>query len=64
MSLGDDTGTVDHLAFQANNYDEIIGRVKENNWKYRESDLPGGRAHQVFVTGPNNVIIEIVFPAE
>ena len=64
MNLGNDTGTVDHLAFQANNYDEILGRVKENKWEYRESELPGRLAHQIFVTGPHNVVIEIVFPVE
>ncbi len=61
LVVGTDTGALDHMAFQSDNFDAVMDRVKDHNFSYRENSLPGGLARQIFVNGPHGIIIEIVF---
>lgn len=63
LDIADNTGAFDHMAFQSDDYDLLISRIKENDFEYQERGLPGGLARQVFVKGPHNILIEIVFPS-
>lgn len=64
LEVGDDTGAYDHMAFQSDNYDDVIGRVKASDWEHQESTLPGGIARQIFIKGPHNLTVEIVIPTQ
>lgn len=59
--LGGGTGSVDHIAFAAENVSDIIERMKARNISYRERDVPTLDLHQVFVEDPNGVTIELNF---
>jgi catechol 2,3-dioxygenase-like lactoylglutathione lyase family enzyme len=63
LDIGEDTGAYDHMAFQADTYDEISERIKENDWPHWENRLPSSLARQIFIKGPHNLTVEIVFPA-
>jgi catechol 2,3-dioxygenase-like lactoylglutathione lyase family enzyme len=55
-SLG--TGTVDHIAFSATDYDATRGRLDDAGATYVENEIPG-LMRQLFVTDPNGVRLEI-----
>jgi catechol 2,3-dioxygenase-like lactoylglutathione lyase family enzyme len=63
LEIGEDTGAYDHVAFQADTYDEISERIKENDWTHWENRLPNSLARQIFIKGPHNLTVEIIFPA-
>lgn len=59
-----DTGSVDHLAFRGDDRAALLSRLQAAGAEYSERELPANGAKQVFVAGPEGVVIEIVFPAE
>ena len=63
LEIGEDTGALDHIAFQGDDYDKMLKKLKDENYEFFEGGLPDGLAKQLFVTGPHKVLIEIVFPA-
>jgi catechol 2,3-dioxygenase-like lactoylglutathione lyase family enzyme len=52
------TGTVDHIAFSATDYDATRSRLDGAGAPYVENEIPG-LMRQLFVTDPNGVRIEI-----
>lgn len=58
-----DTGSVDHLAFRGDDRAALLARLDRAGAEYRERQVPASGAHQVFVSAPEGVVIEIVFPA-
>lgn len=67
--MGDDrkvaltgSGAVDHLAFTAADLDGMRARLKELGMESRERAVPDLALHQIFVTDPNGITIEINFP--
>ena len=58
-----DTGAVDHLAFGDEDLPGLIERVEAGGWTYRQNALPNGAAKQVFIDGPEGVVIEVAFRA-
>ena len=58
---GDGPGPVDHIAFTADNYAELMERLKAAGANFEERTVPGGAAHQVFIHGPEGVRVEIQF---
>ena len=52
------TGTVDHIAFSATDYDATRSRLDEAGASYVENEIPG-LMRQLFVNDPNGVRIEI-----
>lgn len=58
-----DTGAVDHLAFGDDDLPGLIERVEAGGWTYRQNALPNGSAKQVFIDGPEGVVIEVAFRA-
>jgi catechol 2,3-dioxygenase-like lactoylglutathione lyase family enzyme len=55
------TGPVDHIAFAAQDYDEVLARLQRLNVHVRVNDNPGNIVRQLFVFDPNGVKIEINF---
>ncbi len=55
----DGTGPVDHIAFNAHDYDEVVGRLERYGVKARRNEQPGGLLRQLFLQDPNGVKIEI-----
>ncbi len=63
---GKDTGTgaIDHIAFRASGLDDYRARLNERGITYRQRDVPGQPLHQLFLTDPDGVTIEINFRDE
>jgi len=53
------TGALDHIAFNAENFDEVLTRLKSHGVTPRHNDVPGASLRQLFLTDPNGVKIEI-----
>ena len=53
------SGSVDHIAFAANNYDELIASFEQHGVKYRATRVPGSDLRQLFVFDPDGIQIEI-----
>jgi catechol 2,3-dioxygenase-like lactoylglutathione lyase family enzyme len=56
VSVG--TGTIDHIAFSASDYEAVKGRLDEAGAPYVENEIPG-LMRQLFVMDPNGVRLEI-----
>ncbi len=54
-------GIIDHLAFQGDCYASLIKRLDEQQATYFERTIPLSNEHQVFVIGPEQIKIEILF---
>ena len=52
-------GAVDHIAFGADDYEEIAERLGEAGVETIENEVPAARMRQIFVEDPNGVRIEI-----
>jgi catechol 2,3-dioxygenase-like lactoylglutathione lyase family enzyme len=53
------SGSVDHIAFAATDYDELIGRFEKHGVKFRATVVPGKPLRQLFVFDPDGIQIEI-----
>ena len=52
-------GAVDHLAFRASGYKDLIVRLKDLNVSYRERMVEEMNLFQLFVEDPNNITLEL-----
>jgi catechol 2,3-dioxygenase-like lactoylglutathione lyase family enzyme len=55
---GTGAATVDHIAFDADDYDSATGRIEQHGLSPVRNNVPGG-PRQLFVTDPNGVLVEI-----
>lgn len=62
-AAGRDTGGVDHIAFSASGLTETRARLKRLGVPCREQTVPLLGLHQLFVTDPAGVTVELNFPA-
>ncbi len=53
------SGSVDHIAFAATDYDELVARFEQHGVRYRETRVPGKPLRQLFVFDPDGIQIEI-----
>ncbi|WP_293264935.1 hypothetical protein [Neptunomonas sp.] len=60
-SASSQQGIVDHIAFQGDDYTSLILRLKNNATAYFERSVPVSGEHQVFVIGPEGLLLEILF---
>jgi catechol 2,3-dioxygenase-like lactoylglutathione lyase family enzyme len=58
-SRANGTGPVDHIAFNALDYDEVVARLEAHGVQAARNDVPGGVLRQLFLQDPNGVKIEI-----
>jgi catechol 2,3-dioxygenase-like lactoylglutathione lyase family enzyme len=52
-------GYVDHIAFNASDYEAVRARLESNGVPAVQNVVPGGGLHQLFFHDPNGVRIEI-----
>ena len=57
-------GYLDHVAFQANGLEAMIGRLVANDVKYRSSHIPEFNMSQLFFKDPAGNGLEVNFPNE
>jgi catechol 2,3-dioxygenase-like lactoylglutathione lyase family enzyme len=55
----DGSGSVDHIAFAATDFDELVRSFERHGVKYRVSQVPGRPLRQLFVHDPDGIQIEI-----
>lgn len=58
-----DTGNFDHVAFTADNFDEMQGRLRQRGITFRAQQVPESSIRQLFLQDPNQVMIELNFPS-
>jgi catechol 2,3-dioxygenase-like lactoylglutathione lyase family enzyme len=57
------TGRLDHVAFWSNGIGEFLGRLQTLDVKFLLRTIEVAGMHQVFVTDPDGVTVEIGFPS-
>lgn len=55
------TGAIHHVAFECDGFDEMIERLTSRGLTFERADIPSIGLRQVFVTDPNNVLLELNF---
>jgi catechol 2,3-dioxygenase-like lactoylglutathione lyase family enzyme len=55
------SGSIDHVAFACEGWEEIIERLRAQNVSYKENDVPQMNLRQLFITDPNGVTLELNF---
>ncbi|HVW69776.1 MAG TPA: VOC family protein [Steroidobacteraceae bacterium] len=53
------TGPLDHIAFNAHDYDEVVERLERHGVRPARNDVPGADLRQLFLEDPNGLKIEI-----
>ena len=59
---GPGTGCFDHIGLRASDLDGTRARLEDLGIEFTERTVPGLELHQVFVTDPDGVTIELNFP--
>lgn len=57
-------GSIAHLAFEGADYKKLMSRLKQSQHPYTEKTVPLSNERQVFIAGPDNVTVEMMFPLE
>jgi catechol 2,3-dioxygenase-like lactoylglutathione lyase family enzyme len=55
------TGPLDHIAFNADDYDGVLARLRQHGVSVTCHEPPGGAIRQLFLSDPNGLKIEINF---
>ncbi len=58
------TGPVDHIAFNATGLDAFVDRFEKAGIAMDRRTVPEDGTHQIFIKDPNDIVVEIDFPAE
>ncbi|HEU4589490.1 MAG TPA: VOC family protein [Steroidobacteraceae bacterium] len=53
------SGSVDHIAFAADDYDALIASFQRHGIRYRATQVPDSDLRQLFVLDPDGIQIEI-----
>ena len=56
------TGPIDHIAFAATGLEEMLARFESLGIGARRRTVPEQGQHQVFITDPNGITIELNYP--
>jgi lactoylglutathione lyase len=62
-SAGNANGAVDHVALEGADYDTLLAALSEHDIDFAERNVPQSGEHQVFVSGPDGLKVELLFPA-
>ncbi len=62
--LGNDTGSIDHVAFRCKGFSEFIARFQQYKQQFKIHAIPDFDLKQIFVQDPNGVTIELNFFGE
>ncbi len=58
---GDATGAIHHVAFECSGLEATIGRLDSRGVSFQRNEIPSIGLTQLFVTDPNNVLLELNF---
>ena len=58
------TGSIDHVALTCSDFEGMLRRCQELELEHRVNDRQFGDLRQVFVTDPDNVVLELNFPGD
>lgn len=53
------SGSVDHIAFAATDFDELVAKFQQHGVAFRVTQVPGRPLRQLFVFDPDGIQIEI-----
>jgi catechol 2,3-dioxygenase-like lactoylglutathione lyase family enzyme len=56
-----DSGVIDHVAFGSRGFEAIKQHLTTKGVPFRVNQVPNSRRWQIFLTDPNNVMIELNF---
>ena len=56
-----DSGVIDHVAFGSRGFERIKTHLTGKGIAFRVNQVPNSRRWQIFLTDPNNVMIELNF---
>jgi hypothetical protein len=56
-----DSGVIDHIAFGSRGFDAIKQHLTRKGVPFRVNEVPNSSRRQIFLTDPNNVLIELNF---
>ncbi|MBV8243947.1 MAG: glyoxalase, partial [Hyphomicrobiales bacterium] len=56
-----DSGVIDHIAFGSRGFDAIKKHLTGKGVSFRVNEVPNSSRRQIFLTDPNNVLIELNF---
>jgi len=59
---GEDTGNLDHIAFQATEFSAFKARLDQLGVSYRHREVPQFDIQQLFIKDPDGVTLELNFP--
>ncbi len=59
--IPEDTGAIDHVAFVCSDFAGLLRYCAEAGLVHRVSEVPAMDLRQIFVTDPNNVVVELNF---
>lgn len=57
-----DGGPIDHVALKGANYQKLIKRLNKQGVQFEVQRVPGPGERQVFVSGPDGLRVEMLFP--
>jgi catechol 2,3-dioxygenase-like lactoylglutathione lyase family enzyme len=60
--LGSETGAFGHVALRAEGLEETRARLARLGVPAREAPVPGFPLHQIFLTDPAGIAVELTFP--
>jgi catechol 2,3-dioxygenase-like lactoylglutathione lyase family enzyme len=58
---GVDTAALDHIAFRGVDLEATRATLRRHGLGFRENAVPGGQIHQIFVSDPDGILIELNF---
>jgi catechol 2,3-dioxygenase-like lactoylglutathione lyase family enzyme len=56
-----DSGVIDHVAFGSRGFDAMKRHLAQKGVPFRVNEVPNSSRRQIFLTDPNNVLIELNF---
>jgi catechol 2,3-dioxygenase-like lactoylglutathione lyase family enzyme len=56
-----DSGVIDHIAFGSRGFEAMKQHLTRKGVPFRANEVPNSTRRQIFVTDPNNVLIELNF---
>jgi catechol 2,3-dioxygenase-like lactoylglutathione lyase family enzyme len=56
-----DSGVIDHVAFGSRGFEGMKKHLAQKGVEFRVNEVPNSTRRQIFLTDPNNVLIELNF---
>jgi catechol 2,3-dioxygenase-like lactoylglutathione lyase family enzyme len=56
-----DSGVIDHVAFGSRGFEAMKKHLAQKGLEFRVNEVPNSTRRQIFLTDPNNVLLELNF---